>query len=75
VSAVDLPAVGSFVVDTRSDRVGRVMAVRSRRLFLRPPAGGCEWEAMPQQVRETDPQEDLSARVAVENAQSRARAC
>ncbi len=68
----DVPHVGSFVVDTRTDRVARVIDVGDRRLYLRPPTGGVEWEALPQHVRATDPQEDLSARVAVENARSRA---
>lgn len=46
-----LPAVGSLVVDTRTDRLARVMDVRQRRLFLRPPCGGREWEAVRHHVR------------------------
>lgn len=67
----EFPAVGSFVVDTRDERLARVMDVRSKRLYLRPPCGGTEWEAMPQHVRPTTPQEDLSALVSIENARSR----
>jgi hypothetical protein len=69
--ATEAPAVGSFVVDTRTERVARVMAVRYGRLYLRPPTGGTEWEAMPAHVRPTSPQEDLSTRVSIENARSR----
>jgi hypothetical protein len=66
------PIVGTFVVDTRDERLARVHAVRNRRLYLRPPGGGAadEWEAVPQHVRHTDAAEDLRARVAVENARS-----
>ncbi|MEU7105141.1 hypothetical protein ABZ951_08820 [Streptomyces sp. NPDC046215] len=45
------PAKGTYVVDTRHDRVGEVMGHEGPRLQLRPPAGGREWEAHPDVTR------------------------
>ncbi len=67
----DPPARGTFVMDERSSRPGEVMDVVSGRVYLRPPGGGTEWSALPIHLRPMDPHEDLSARVAIENARSR----
>ncbi|WP_425444517.1 hypothetical protein [Streptomyces alboverticillatus] len=45
------PEPGAFVVDTRRDKVGQVMGHEGPRLQLRPPRGGREWEAAPEDVR------------------------
>lgn len=61
------PAVGSYIVDTRSDRIGIVKAVLAGRLYLRPPGGEKEWEAMPAHVRLATPREALPHKVAEAN--------
>ena len=66
------PMVGAFVVDIRDNRLALVQAVRNHRVCLRPPGGGEPWEAGPQHLRHTDAAEELRARVAAENARSRA---
>ncbi|MDH6133991.1 hypothetical protein P3T37_003390 [Kitasatospora sp. MAA4] len=66
-----VPAVGTYVVDLRSDRVAEVMDYRAGVLYLRKPAGGPEWTRLVSQVREAAPGESLSARVARANAESR----
>ena len=65
------PAVGEWVVDTRDDRTAFVKLVVDGRLYLRCPGGGIEWQAMPAHVRPATESEELSARVAERNAQSR----
>ena len=46
-----VPKVGTWVVDTRTERLGVVRDVQAGRLYLRQLGGGCEWEAMPAHVR------------------------
>ncbi|MEJ8650253.1 hypothetical protein WKI65_19655 [Streptomyces sp. MS1.AVA.3] len=65
------PAVGTLTLDTRSGRVGRVMEFRGPDVQLRPPQGGVEWDARPEDLRPLDTCERLSARVAEINARSR----
>ncbi|MFF4156210.1 hypothetical protein [Streptomyces sp. NPDC001678] len=62
---------GTFVYDTHRDRVGQVMGHEGPRLQLRPPAGGCEWEAEPTAVRPPTDNERLSAKLAVVNSRGR----
>jgi len=45
------PAVGELVLDAKRDAVGMVMDAQGGRMFLRPPEGGREWEASPDDVR------------------------
>ncbi|MEY9968956.1 hypothetical protein ABIA33_007043 [Streptacidiphilus sp. MAP12-16] len=66
-----VPVVGSWVVDTRTDRVAIVRAIQFGRLYLRKPGGGTEWEAMPVHVRPATEHEALAGRVADLNQQSR----
>ncbi|MER7153193.1 hypothetical protein [Streptomyces lydicus] len=65
------PAVGTLTLDTRSGRVGRVMDFKWSHVQLRPPQGGIEWAARPEDLRPLNPRDDLSARVAELNAHSR----
>ncbi|MBT2385677.1 hypothetical protein J7E86_19290 [Streptomyces sp. ISL-11] len=65
------PAVGTFVLDTRRDKVGEVMGHDGPYLQLRPPAGGREWDAEPGSVRPATQAELLSARVQAANRVSR----
>ncbi|MFC9791898.1 hypothetical protein ACFVJI_04565 [Streptomyces sp. NPDC127584] len=38
-----LPALGAYVMDTRTRRLGAVIADEGGALYLRPPGGGTEW--------------------------------
>ncbi|MCX4822957.1 hypothetical protein OG883_24310 [Streptomyces sp. NBC_01142] len=63
--------IGSFVVDIRTGRVGRLMGEVGPRLLLRPVGGGREWECEPPQVRPATAAERISATTAYVNARSR----
>jgi hypothetical protein len=65
------PPVGSYVMDTRSGRLGIVMGHEGPYVQLRPYGGGKEWDAAPDAVRRATPAERLSAATAYENARSR----
>ncbi|MEU2868268.1 hypothetical protein ABZ769_03565 [Streptomyces olivoreticuli] len=65
------PEAGTFVIDTRTDRVGQVMGNEGPHLQLRPPHGGKEWEARPDAVRPVTRSELLSAKVRQVNAAER----
>ncbi|MFI9355839.1 hypothetical protein [Streptomyces lydicus] len=67
------PAVGTLTLDTKSGRVGRVMDFKWSRVQLRPPQGGIEWDARPEDLRPLDPRDELSSRVAELNAHSRSK--
>jgi 5-formyltetrahydrofolate cyclo-ligase len=57
---VDDLGVGSLVVDTSRQRLGRVMGFYGSRIHLRPPQGGLEWEVSPEYVRVARPEEIVS---------------
>ncbi|MFD6286990.1 hypothetical protein ACFWDP_37990 [Streptomyces anthocyanicus] len=65
------PTVGTYVVDTRSGRVGVVMGHEGPYLQLRPYGGGREWDCAPDTVRGATVAERLSAATAYANARSR----
>ncbi|MCL6297605.1 hypothetical protein [Streptomyces kronopolitis] len=65
------PAVGTLTLDTRSGRVGRVMDFEGPHVQLRPPQGGIEWDARLEDLQPLNPRDNLSARLAELNAQSR----
>jgi len=67
------PAAGDWVVDTRTERSAVVVDIHAGRLYLRSPGLGEEWEALPVHVRAATEPEQLSARVAELNHNSRAR--
>lgn len=67
MSGDGVPQVGDLVYDEVQERLGRVMAVEERRLFLRPVGGGREWTAARGQVREPTASERLSPRIAAMN--------
>ncbi|QEV54405.1 hypothetical protein CP981_24750 [Streptomyces platensis] len=71
MSDKNAPAVGTLTLDTRSGRVGRVMDVMWSHVQLRPPQGGIEWGARPEDLRALGSCDDLSSRVAQLNAHSR----
>ncbi|TDC73073.1 hypothetical protein [Streptomyces hainanensis] len=64
------PEVGSMVRDVGRGRIGRVMACDGGRVWLRPPAGGREWTALPDDVRPVSLSESLSPLVAEVNRRS-----
>ncbi|MDH6135028.1 hypothetical protein P3T37_004438 [Kitasatospora sp. MAA4] len=69
-----IPAVGTYVVDLRRDRVAQVMDYLTGVLYLRLPGGGSEFTRSIDQVRETAPLESLSARVDRLNAMTKRHA-
>lgn len=66
-----IPPIGSYVVDTRTGRVGRLMGEAGPFLSLRPVGGGLEWECAPDRVRPATAAERISATTAYVNARSR----
>ncbi|MEV0037399.1 MULTISPECIES: hypothetical protein [unclassified Streptomyces] len=65
------PEPGSYAVDSRDGRVGRVMSVDSGYVRLRPPSGGAEWNCPQQTVHPAPPGEVLRARVTEMNRERR----
>lgn len=54
------PAVGTLTLDTKSGRVDRVMDVMWSHVQLRPPQGGIEWDARPEDLRVLGSCDDLA---------------
>ncbi|MFG2222154.1 hypothetical protein [Streptomyces sp. NPDC048644] len=67
----DRPPLWTFAVDTRTGRVGKVMAYEGPRLCLRPIGGGREWDCPAADARQATVAERLSAATAYLNARSR----
>ncbi|MEV5881196.1 hypothetical protein AB0L74_00370 [Streptomyces sp. NPDC052020] len=65
------PPVGSYVVDTRTGRLGIVMGHEGPYVQLRPYGGGREWDAEPGAVRHATQAERISVATAYANARSR----
>ena len=65
------PDVGTMVWDSVRDRLGLVMDQERACLYLRPPGGGIEWQARPEDVEPVSASEALSPRVAEANRRSR----
>jgi hypothetical protein len=65
------PRVRDTVMDTATNKVGRVMGFVGSYVQLRPAGGGIEWDARPEDLRPVPVGEALSAGVAVANARSR----
>lgn len=68
-----LPAVGTLVRDTVTDRVGVVMGVLGKLIYLRPQGGGIEWTAGAEQLDSADRLDELRARVGELNTNSTRR--
>ncbi|MFF5333727.1 hypothetical protein [Streptomyces sp. NPDC013181] len=62
-----IPVRGSFAVDGRDGRVGRVMGRVGPSVQLRPPGGGVEWDCPLDQVRPATPADVLRARLSEVN--------
>jgi hypothetical protein len=65
------PGIGELAKDTARDRIGVVMGALGGRVQLRPIGGGTEWDVMPDNVVAPSPREELSARLAIRNGNSR----
>ncbi|MEU2154225.1 hypothetical protein ABZ532_04235 [Streptomyces sp. NPDC019396] len=65
------PAVGSYVIDTNTGRMGRVMGHLGPYVQLRPIGGGREWDCAPDALRVATMAERISAVTAHANARSR----
>jgi hypothetical protein len=59
----EIPPPGSYAVDTRTDRVGKVTGADGSYVRLRPPAGGQEWDVPPEALRPAGTLEELRAKV------------
>ncbi len=66
------PGIGELAKDTTRGRIGVVMGEVGGRVQIRPINGGKEWDAMPDDVVPTSTREELSARLAIRNGNSRA---
>ena len=65
------PGIGELAKDTATGRIGIVMGTIGGRVQMRPVRGGIEWDAMPDKVAALKAREELSARLAVRNGNSR----
>ena len=64
------PEEGTLALDAKTGRIGQVMGHVGPYVQLRPPQGGTEWDARPEDVRPAGDHERLRARVAEVNAKS-----
>lgn len=65
------PGIGALAKDTANGRIGVVMGEVGGRVQIRPVGGGIEWDAMPDNVVAPTAREELSARLAIRNGNSR----
>ncbi|WP_406436483.1 hypothetical protein OHB14_62275 [Streptomyces sp. NBC_01613] len=65
------PGIGELAKDSARDRIGVVMGEVGGRVQMRPIGGGTEWDAKPDNVVAPSPREELSARLAIKNGNSR----
>ncbi|MEU5888378.1 hypothetical protein ABZ835_16285 [Streptomyces sp. NPDC047461] len=65
------PGIGELAKDSARNRIGVVMGEVGGRVQIRPINGGTEWDAMPDNVVALTAREELSARLAMKNGDSR----
>jgi hypothetical protein len=65
------PGIGELAKDTARGRIGVVMGELGGRVQIRPVGGGREWDAMPDKVVPLSAREELSARLAIKNVNSK----
>ncbi|MFJ4981886.1 hypothetical protein ACIP6X_42440 [Streptomyces coeruleorubidus] len=65
------PGIGELAKDTARGRIGIVMGELGGRVQIRPIGGGREWDAMPDMVVQPSAREELSARLAIRNGNSK----
>ncbi|NEE42655.1 hypothetical protein G3M53_97125 [Streptomyces sp. SID7982] len=64
--------IGELAKDTARERIGVVLGEVGGRVQIRPIRGGTQWDAMPDNVVTPSEREELSARLAIRNANTRA---
>ncbi|MGV9337148.1 hypothetical protein [Streptomyces sp. NPDC003688] len=69
------PGIGELAKDSATGRIGIVMGAVGGRVQMRPVGGGIEWDAMPDNVMAPTAREELSARLAIKNGNSRKPLC
>ncbi|MGK5532750.1 hypothetical protein [Streptomyces sp. URMC 129] len=69
--AAPLPEIGTMALDRSRGMIGRVMAHLHGTIWLRPPGGGHEWTARPEDVTPLTASESLRARVKELNHRTR----
>ncbi|WP_432162863.1 hypothetical protein [Streptomyces tendae] len=65
------PGIGDLAKDTARGRIGVVMGEVGGHVQISPVGGGIEWDAMPDNVVAPTAREELSARLAIRNGNSR----
>ncbi len=65
------PGIGELAKDRVRGRIGIVMGEIDGRVQIKPISSGPEWEAPPGNVVAPSAREELSARLAIKNANSR----
>ncbi|MFF3334190.1 hypothetical protein ACFYWX_32375 [Streptomyces sp. NPDC002888] len=65
------PGIGELAKDIARGRIGVVMGRVGGSVQMRPIRGGREWDAVPDNVVALSAREELSARLAVKNGNSR----
>ncbi|MFB7110110.1 hypothetical protein [Streptomyces sp. NPDC056291] len=65
------PGIRELAKDSARGRIGVVMGEVGGRVQIRPIGGGTEWDAMPDNVVALSAREELSARLAIKNGNSR----
>lgn len=65
------PGIGELAKDIARGRIGVVMGRVGGRVQMRPIRGGREWDAVADDVVALSAREELSARLAVKNGNSR----
>lgn len=70
-----MTAETTYLVDTRSSKIGQVMGRDGSHLLLRPVGGGREWTCPPGATRDPTAAEKLHAGVKAANARSRGECC
>ncbi|MCP3817106.1 hypothetical protein NLX86_02820 [Streptomyces sp. A3M-1-3] len=66
------PGIGDLAKDTAKGKIGIIMGAIGGRVQMRPVDGGLEWDALPENVVPPMAREELSARLAVRNHNTRA---
>jgi hypothetical protein len=65
------PGIGELAKDSAEGCIGVVMGEVGGRVQIRPIGGGREWDALPENVEPPSAREELSARLAIQDGNSR----
>ncbi|WP_424891493.1 hypothetical protein [Streptomyces sp. XH2] len=67
----EIPPLGAYVIDTRTDEVGQVITSTGDLLHLRPPGGGDAWDCPAEAAEVTSLRVYLRSRVIEANRRRR----